>query len=95
MAEKKDQAAADTASMMANNPAAKMMTTCMEMGAEIMAFGARRMEKDVSFQKDMLSATPQDMFHIQAAFWQQVVEDYQAESQKLLNMAHIGKTTKD
>ena len=93
MADKKDPAAAAEAAtkMFSNNPAMKMMTNCMEMGAEIMAFGAKRMEKDVAFQKEMLSASPQDMFHIQAAFWQQVMEDYQAESSKLVNMAHIHK----
>ena len=55
MAQKKTETTMDWTK---GNPMAAMMTTCMSMGAEIVAFGAKRLEKDVAFQQELLSAKP-------------------------------------
>lgn len=65
----------------------KMMETCMDMGAEMIAFGAKRLEKDVQFQHQLVHAAPKDLFHVQMQFWQGVLDDYHEESGKLVEMA--------
>jgi hypothetical protein len=59
----------------------------MQMGAEMVAFGAKRFEKDIAFQKELLQAKPGDVPHLQMQFWQGVLDDYHEESGKLVEMA--------
>ena len=70
------------------NPMLTIFGTCMQMGADMMAFGAKRLEKDVAFQQALLQAKPQDVPHLQMEFWQSVMEDYQEEAGKMMEMAH-------
>lgn len=60
---------------------------CMQMGAEMVAFGAKRFEKDIAFQKELMQAKPADLPHLQMQFWQGVLDDYHEESGKLVEMA--------
>ncbi|KGM49288.1 phasin family protein [Pseudooceanicola atlanticus] len=87
MAQKKTETTMDWTK---GNPMAAMMTTCMSMGAEIVAFGAKRLEKDVAFQQELLSAKPQEVMHLQMQFWQGVMDDYHEEAGRLVDIAHKG-----
>lgn len=69
------------------NPALNMFGACMQMGAEMVAFGARRLEKDMTFQQQLLTARPQDLPHLQMQFWQGVLDDYHEEAGKMADMA--------
>ena len=78
----------DQKSSMSAIPAMAMMEACMQMGTDIMAFGAKRLEKDLALQKELMTAKPGDVMHIQMKFWQGVIDDYQEETARMLSMAH-------
>ena len=77
----------DDAKSGVDNPALNMFGACMQMGAEMVAFGARRLEKDLAFQKELVQARPQDIPHLQMKFWQSVLDDYHEESGKMVDIA--------
>lgn len=70
------------------NPVLNMYGACMQMGAEMVAFGARRLEKDVAFQQELMQAKPQDVAHLQMQFWQGILDDYHEETGKMMDLAH-------
>jgi hypothetical protein len=74
-----------TAEMMTQptKAALTMMENAMETGAEILAFGAKRLEKDIAFQQYMQTAAPKDMTHLGMEFWQEWLDDYHEEAGRM------------
>lgn len=65
------------------------------MNAEVMSFVAARLGEDVQTQQAMMQAKDlQDMQHIQAQFFQKAIEQYQAETGKLVEMGSAFFTPK-
>lgn len=65
-------------------PWVEVMST---MGSQMMSFTAERIQKDVDTQTALLHArTFAEIQHIQAQFFQQAMEDYIAETAKMLEM---------
>lgn len=59
-----------------------------DMGAEIASFVAERIKEDVQTQHEILNCkNVGELQNIQAAFIQKALEQYQAESGKLLDMS--------
>lgn len=69
-----------------------------EMQAEVASFVAERIKQDVKTQHEMLNCKNMaDLQHIQAQFIQKAMDQYQAETGKLVEMstkAFQGKTDK-
>lgn len=58
-----------------------------DIGAEVMTFMADRIKQDVDTQhKIMHCKSPADLQHIQAEFMQKAMDQYQAETGKLVEM---------
>lgn len=58
-----------------------------DMGSEMLNFTAARIQQDVQTQHDLLHADGHaEMQHIQAQFFQKAMDDYAAETAKLMNM---------
>ena len=60
-----------------------------EMGSEVMTFVSDRIKEDVKTQHRLLHCkSPVELQAIQAEFLQDTIEQYQAETGKLINMSH-------
>ena len=79
---------ARTATMRASNPAMAWMGAWMVMGTGLVSFGARRLQKDMAFQRDLLTAKPQEVGALQRAFWQGALDDYHEETGRIVELAH-------
>ena len=63
------------------------MEAVSDMGAEVVSFVADRIQEDVKAQHKMLHCKDiSELQHIQAEFFQKAVEQYQAETGKLVEM---------
>ncbi len=61
--------------------------TLGSMGAEILTFMAERIREDVKTQQEIACCkTPDELQHIQVKFLQKAMDQYQAETGKLLEM---------
>lgn len=76
------------------NPMLAMYGACMQMGADLMSFGAKRLEKDMAFQQTLMQAKPQEIPQLQMEFWKSVIEDYQEEAGKMVDKAQQAAKTK-
>ncbi|MHA6323645.1 phasin family protein [Roseivivax sp. CAU 1753] len=68
--------------------------TITDMGAEVAAFVAERIQEDVKTQHAIMHCrNVAEMQHVQAEFIQKALEQYQAETGKLLRMGtrHVAK----
>jgi hypothetical protein len=64
------------------------MEALSDMGAEVATFVAERIKEDVKTQHEILHCkNAGDLQHIQAEFIQKAVDQYQAETGKLLKMS--------
>ena len=63
------------------------MEAVSDMGAEVVSFVADRIQEDVKAQRKMLQCKNMaDLQHIQSEFFQKAVDQYQAETGKLVKM---------
>ena len=69
------------------NPALAIYEAWMRGTTDMMAFAAKRFEKDLEFQKSLIGAQPQDVAHLQMQFWQGVLDDYHEEAGRLVELA--------
>lgn len=94
---KSGPAAAETANKTGHNPHTTLgnmmglgtywMEAVSDMGVEVASFIAARIKEDVKTQHAILHCkTPAELHHIQADFVQTAVEQYQAETGKLIQM---------
>ncbi|WP_375175370.1 hypothetical protein [Pseudooceanicola sp.] len=72
----------------AKAPAIDWYGEFIQMGADLIAFGTRRLEKDLAFQREQMQAKPEDIPHLQLKFWQGVLEDYHEETGRMVDRAH-------
>lgn len=64
-----------------------LMETMADMGSEMLNFTAARVQRDVQTQHDLLHAKGlAEIQHIQAQFFQKAMDDYAAETAKLLDL---------
>jgi hypothetical protein len=85
----KEMAKEDTflAQLAGMNPALKVYEAWMRGTTDLMAFAAKRFEKDLEFQKSLITAKPQDLPHLQMQFWQGVLDDYHEEAGRMVSYA--------
>ncbi|SEK46406.1 phasin family protein [Roseovarius nanhaiticus] len=70
------------------NAAMPLFEAMSEMGSQMLTFTAERIRKDVETQHALLHAkTFAEIQHLQAQFFQQALEDYIAETSKLMEMS--------
>ena len=63
------------------------METIAEMGSEMMRFTAERIKEDVEARHAILNAKDfAEAQHVQAQFFQKAMDDYRAETAKLVEM---------
>ncbi len=64
-----------------------LLETMADMGSEMLNFTAARVQRDVQTQHDLLQAKGlAEVQHIQAQFFQKAMDDYTAETAKLMDM---------
>ena len=67
---------------------AAWMETLSDVGTEVMGFVADRIKEDVKTQHEILHCkNVSELQHIQAQFMQKTIEQYQAETGKLVEMS--------
>ncbi|MGC1506402.1 MAG: phasin family protein [Sulfitobacter sp.] len=67
-----------------------------EMSAEVVGFVAERIKEDVKTQQEILHCkNAADLQHIQAQFMQKAMDQYQAETGKLVEMGNNAFNIKD
>ncbi|WP_425043791.1 phasin family protein [Primorskyibacter sp. S87] len=70
-----------------NRMGAEWMEQMSDMGSEVLSFVADRVRKDVELQHKIMHCTdPAELHRIQAEFWQEAIEQYSAETGKLVEM---------
>lgn len=74
-----------------------MMEAMTDMSAEVVGFVAERIKEDVKTQHEILHCkSVTDLQHIQAQFVQKAIDQYQAETGKLVEMgAKVFQSDKD
>lgn len=66
------------------------LTKMADMGREMLEFTAARMKHDMQMQQDLLQAKGlAEVQQIQAQFFQKAMEDYAAETSRLMGMGKI------
>lgn len=65
------------------------METLSSMSAEVVSFVAERIKEDIKTQHEILHCkNPKELQHIQAQFMQKAIDQYKAETGKLVEMGN-------